>query len=86
MNDEKIKNEYKVEYYVSLEFFLAIGRVIRCGLFILMAFTNSNIILYIFALLLMVCSFDVVKSSSCDRQEIEYYVIIKKLRWENGVF
>ena len=60
-NDERIKNEYKVEYYVSLESFLAIGRVIGCGLFILMAFTNSNIILYIFALLLMICSFYVVK-------------------------
>ena len=60
-NDLKIKNEYKVEYYVSLESFLAIGRVIGCGLFILMAFTNSNIILYIFALLLIICSFYVVK-------------------------
>ena len=49
-NIKEIQKEYKVEYYVSMETFLFIGRVISNVLFIFMAFTNSNIIMFIFVL------------------------------------
>lgn len=52
-NIEKIHREFKVEYYLSTETALIIGRIISYTLFILMAFTNSNIIMFVFVLLLI---------------------------------
>ncbi len=49
-NIKSIKKEYKVEYYLSIETSLFIGRVISNVLFIFMAFTNSNYIMAIFVL------------------------------------
>lgn len=43
-----LKKEYKVEYFLSIETSLFIGRVISNGLFLLMAYTNANIIMAIF--------------------------------------
>lgn len=47
-NIKTIKQEYKVEYFLSIETSLFIGRVISNVLFILMAFTNTQFIMIIF--------------------------------------
>ena len=60
-NDEKIKNEYKVEYFLHIETALVLGRIVGSILFILMAFTNNNIVLYIFIIFLIMWSYSSVK-------------------------
>ena len=55
-NIQKVQKEYKVEYFLSTETSLVIGRIISYALFILMAYTNSNIIMFIFVLLLILYS------------------------------
>lgn len=49
-NIKEIKQEYKVEYFLSIESSLFVGRVISNVLFIFMAFTNSNFIMAIFVI------------------------------------
>lgn len=49
-NIKSLKNEFKVEYFLSIETALFIGRVISNTLFIFMAFTNSNIIMLVFVI------------------------------------
>ncbi len=55
-NIEKIQKEFKVEYWLSTETSLVIGRIISYTLFILMAYTNSNIVMIVFVLLLILHS------------------------------
>lgn len=52
-NIEKIKKEYKGEYWLASETSLVIGRIISNSLFILMAYTNSSIIMVIFVIFLI---------------------------------
>lgn len=52
-NDEKIRKEYKVEYWLANETALCIGRIISNSLFILMAYTDSQLIMILFAVFLM---------------------------------
>ena len=52
-NIEKIKKEYKVEYWLTFETYLVIGRIIGNSIFILMAYTNSNIIIMLFVVFLI---------------------------------
>ena len=47
-NIKSIKKEFKVEYFLSIETSLFIGRVVSNVLFIFIAFTNSNYIMTIF--------------------------------------
>ncbi len=47
-NTEGIRKEFKIEYFLSIETALLMGRVISNSLFILMAFTNSDFIMAIF--------------------------------------
>lgn len=63
-NDEKIKNEYKVEYFLHIETALVLGRIVGSILFILMAFTNNNIILYIFIVFLIMWSYSSMRIQS----------------------
>lgn len=49
-NVSALKKEYKVEYFLSIETSLFIGRVISNVLFIFMAFSNANIIMSIFVI------------------------------------
>ena len=50
-NVAEIGKEYKVEYFVGMEFFLFIGRVISQSLFILMAFMeNTSLMMIIFSM------------------------------------
>ena len=52
-NEEKIKKEYKPEYWISIETALVMGRIISNFIFILMAYTNSQLTIIIFALFLI---------------------------------
>lgn len=60
-NKEIIKNEYKVEYWLGIEGSLFIGRAISNTLFILMAFTDVNVMIYIFALFLALLAINSIK-------------------------
>ena len=60
-NDKITKKEYKVEYWLTNELALVISRVISNCLFILMAFTNSQLIIIIFALFLVLWSYHSIK-------------------------
>ena len=60
-NLESIKKEYKVEYWIGIETALFLGRIISQSLFILTAFTNSNLILYIFIIFLILYAKDSMK-------------------------
>jgi len=53
-NQEKLRKQYKVEYFVGLEFSIFIGRVISQSLFILMAFIeDTHIMMVVFAMFLI---------------------------------
>ena len=49
-NISVLKKEYKIEYFLSTELFLFIGRAVSSILFILMAFCNASIIMAIFVI------------------------------------
>ena len=63
-NIETIKREYKVEYFLTLETALFIGRVISNALFILMAFLNAKFIMFIFVVFVILQAISVVKLQS----------------------
>ena len=52
-NLEIIKKEYKVEYWLGVESSLFFGRVISNSLFILMAFTGADVMIYVFVVFLI---------------------------------
>lgn len=60
-NMDILKKEYKVEYFLGTETALFIGRVISNSLFIIMAFTNSNVMIYIFVLFLILLTINSIK-------------------------
>ncbi len=60
-NLELIRNEYKVEYYLGVEFSLFIGRIISQSLFIFMAFINDIYIIPIFIVFLIMLMFNSIK-------------------------
>ena len=60
-NIETIKREYKVEYFLTLETALFIGRIISNSLFILMAFLSAEFIMSIFVLFVIIQAISVVK-------------------------
>ena len=60
-NLEVIKKEFKVEYWLGTELALFIGRVISNSLFILMAFTGSDLIIYIFVVFLIMLMLSSIK-------------------------
>ena len=65
VNIRSLKKEFKVEYFLSIETCLFIGRLISNSLFIVMAFSESNIILVIFiifAILRMLCAMGLQKT------------------------
>lgn len=60
-NIDILKKEFKVEYWLFNETALFIGRIISNTLFILMAFTNSNIITYSFVIFLILFAKNSIK-------------------------
>lgn len=63
-NVEAIKREYKVEYFLTLETALFVGRVISNTLFILMAFLDANFIMTIFVIFVILQAVSVIKLQS----------------------
>ncbi len=68
-NDEKIKKEYKVEYWLANETALVISRIISNCIFILMAYCNSQLIIIIFALFLVMFAFHSIKLQKVIKEE-----------------
>lgn len=60
-NIEKIRKEYKVEYWLTFETYLVVGRIIGQSIFILMAYTNSNIIIMLFVVFLILFASSSIK-------------------------
>ena len=60
-NLEIVKKEFKVEYWLGIEGSLFFGRVISNTLFILMAFTGADIMIYIFVVFLIIYTGNSVK-------------------------
>ena len=71
-NIKSIKKEFKVEYFLSIETSLFIGRVVSNVLFIFIAFTNSNYIMTTFVVfaIMMVASSIRLQSSMNKCKEI----------------
>lgn len=71
-NIEVIKNKYKVEYWLGIETSLFKGRIISNALFILMAFTGADIMMYIFAVFLALYGMSSIKlQNTLDGNEIK---------------
>lgn len=68
-NDEKIKKEYKTEYWLANETALVVSRIISNCIFILMAYTNSQLIIIIFALFLVMFAFHSIKLQKIIKEE-----------------
>lgn len=68
-NIEKIQKEFKVEYFLTLETCLIIARIISNSLFILMAFTNSNIIIIVFVVFLILYANSSIKFQKAIEEE-----------------
>ena len=60
-NLEIIKKDFKVEYWLRTETSLFFGRIISNSLFILMAFTGANIMIYIFVVFLILLTYSSIK-------------------------
>lgn len=75
-NIKELKQEYKVEYFLSIETSLFIGRVISNVLFIFMAFTNTNIIMVIFVIFAIMRAISSIRLQSsmnnCKEVNVEY--------------
>lgn len=69
-NLKTIKKEYKVEYWIGIETALFLGRVISQSLFILTAFTDSNLILYIFIIFLILYAKNSIKLQEEIKEEV----------------
>jgi hypothetical protein len=69
-NDEKIRKEYKVEYWLTNETALCIARIISNSIFILMAYTNSQLIIIIFAVFLLLFANNSIKLQRIIKEEI----------------
>lgn len=60
-NYNKIEKEYKTEYWLANETALVIGRVISSSVFILLAYCDSTIMIFLYALLLILFTMNSVK-------------------------
>jgi YQGE family putative transporter len=69
-NDERIRKEYKVEYWLTNETALCIARIISNSIFILMAYTNSQLIIIIFAVFLILYASNSIKLQRIIKEEI----------------
>ncbi|MGN1310330.1 MAG: MFS transporter [Clostridia bacterium] len=69
-----IQKEYKVEYWFGVETALFIGRLISNSLFILMAFTGAGVMIYIFAIFLILFAralINLQKTVECNKENVE---------------
>lgn len=68
-NIKEIREEYKVEYWLTTETSLVIARIVSSCMFILMAYTNSNIIIIVFAVFLILFASDSIKLQKAIEEE-----------------
>ncbi len=68
-NIKEIREEYKVEYWLTTETSLVIARIVSSCMFILMAYTNSNIIIIVFAVFLILFASDSIKLQNAIEEE-----------------
>lgn len=68
-NIQEIREEYKVEYWLTTETSLIIARIISSCMFILMAYTNSNIIIVAFAVFLILFAGNSIKLQKAIEKE-----------------
>lgn len=68
-NIEVLRKEYKVEYWLGIETSLFIGRVISNILFIIMAFTDFNIMIYLFVIFLALFAMNSIKLQEIIKEE-----------------
>lgn len=68
-NMEIIKKDYKVEYWLGNETALFLGRVVSCMLFILMAFSTSNFMIYIFVIFLVLLTNSSIRLQKIIKEE-----------------
>ncbi len=68
-NIKEIREEYKVEYWLTTETSLVIARIVSSCMFILMAYTNSNIIIIVFAVFLILFASDSIKLQKAIEKE-----------------
>lgn len=70
-NIEKVKKEYKIEFWLSFETALVIGRILSNTIFILMAYTNSNIIIMVFVLFIIFYARYSIRLQKAIKEDIE---------------
>lgn len=68
-NIEALREEFKVEYWLGHEAALFVGRVISNSLFILMAFTGADVMIYIFVVFLIMLGCSSVKLQKVVEEE-----------------
>ncbi len=68
-NIELIKKEYKVEFWLLNETYLFFGRVLSALIFILMAFTDSTLMVLIFILFIILFSYNIIKLQKVIKEE-----------------
>lgn len=68
-NIEALRKEYKVEYWLGMETSLFIGRVVSNILFIIMAFTDFNIMIYLFVIFLALFARNSIKLQKIIKEE-----------------
>lgn len=68
-NIHEIREEYKPEYWLTTETSLIIARIISSCMFILMAYTNSNIIIVAFAVFLILFAGNSIKLQKAIEKE-----------------
>lgn len=72
-NLDSIRKEYKVEYYLGIEFSLFIGRLISQSLFILMAFIDSMYIIPLFIFFLIMLMINSLKLQNYTLKMSKYF-------------
>ena len=68
-NIEIIRKEYKVEYWLLNETYIFFGRVVSALIFILMAFTNSTLIVLTFILFIVLLAYNLIKLQKVPEEE-----------------
>lgn len=74
-NYNNIVKKYRVEYFITMERYIFIGRFIGYILYIILGITTSNffsnIILLIFGFIIMILSFHIMNLKDWNKKEIE---------------
>ena len=68
-NLDLIKKEYKVEYWLLNETYLFFGRVLSALIFILMAFTDSALIILVFVIFMVLYAYNLIKLQQATDEE-----------------